>query len=155
MQLLYGKKAYVSKVDPCGVCCKQVVCNFIWYMKCPNLDHCCFSDVPRQGSLLSCGDVFITHFWIIKRGGEIVEEFCYHGDMFSSYGWASEVVSARIGSAQKKVIELAGVLVGKQGLSFKQLTKIYQTCIRLVLFYCSETSELKMSWGCKGGAVYD
>lgn len=55
------------------------------------------------------------------------------------------MVSARIGSAQKKVIELAGVLVGKQDLSFKQLTKIYQTCIRLVLFYCSETSELKMS----------
>ena len=48
-----------------------------------------------------------------KRGGEIVEEFCYHGDMFSSYGGASEVVSARIGSAQKKAIVLAGVLVGK------------------------------------------
>lgn len=64
MQLLYGKKASVSKVDPCGVCCEQVVCNVIWYIKCPNLDHCC-SDVPRQGSLLSCGDVFITCFWIM------------------------------------------------------------------------------------------
>ena len=42
-----------------------------------------------------------------------MEEFCYHGDMFSSYGGASEVVIARIGSAQKKVIVLAGVLVGK------------------------------------------
>ena len=37
--------------------------------------------------------------------------------MISSYGVASEVVSARIGSAWK-VRELSGVLVGKQNLSW-------------------------------------
>ena len=29
MQLLFGKKKSVSKVDPCGVCGEQVGCNSI------------------------------------------------------------------------------------------------------------------------------
>ena len=29
MQILFGKKNSVSKVDPCGVCGEQVVCNSI------------------------------------------------------------------------------------------------------------------------------
>ena len=45
-------------------------------------------------------------------------DFFYLGDMISSYGVASEVVSARIGSAWKKVRVLSGVLVGKQDLSW-------------------------------------
>ena len=49
-----------------------------------------------------------------------MEKFCYLGDMISCYGGASEAVSARIGSVWKKVRELSGVLVRKQGLSLKQ-----------------------------------
>ena len=49
-----------------------------------------------------------------------METFCYLDDMISCYGGTSEAVSARIGSVWKKVRELSGVLVGKQGLSLKQ-----------------------------------
>ena len=58
--------------------------------------------------------------------------FCYVGDMISCYGGASEAVSARIGSLWKNLMELSGVLVGKQR------GKIYQCCIRPVLLYCCE-----------------
>ena len=84
-------------------------------------------------SLLSCREVFVCRTCIghnclveekleFKRGEDVleeVEEFCYLGDMISCYGGASEAVSARIGSAWKKFVELSGVLVGKQDLSLK------------------------------------
>ena len=84
-------------------------------------------------SLLSCRDVFVCRRCIghnclveekleFKRGEDVLEEvekFCYLGDMISCYGGASEAVSARIGSAWKKFVELSGVLVGKQDLSLK------------------------------------
>ena len=65
--------------------------------------------------------------------------------MISCYGGASEAVSARIGSAWKKFRELSGVLVGKQGLSFKQQSKIYQCCVRPVLLYCCEMWKLTVA----------
>ena len=65
--------------------------------------------------------------------------------MISCYGGASEAVSARIGSAWKKFRELSGALVRKQGLSFKQLGKIYQCCVKPVLLYCCETWELTIA----------
>ena len=65
--------------------------------------------------------------------------------MISCYGGASEVVSARIGSAWNKFSELSGVLVRKQGLSLKQRGKIYQCCVRPVLLHCCETWELTVA----------
>ena len=69
---------------------------------------------------------------------EEVEKFSYLGDMISCYGGASEVVSARTGSAWLRFRELSGVLVRKQGLTLKQQGKIYQCCVRPVLLYCCE-----------------
>ena len=54
-----------------------------------------------------------------------MEMFCYLGDMFSSYGGASDMVIAKIGSAWKKFGELSGVLIGTWALSLKQRGKIY------------------------------
>ena len=34
MQLLFGKKSSVSKVDPCGICGEWVGCNSIQRTKC-------------------------------------------------------------------------------------------------------------------------
>ena len=73
---------------------------------------------------------------------EEVEKFCYLGDIISCYGGALEAVSARNGSAWKKLRELSGVLVGKQGLPLKKQGEIYQCCVRPVLLYCCETWEL-------------
>ena len=59
MQLLFGKKSSVSKVDPCGVCGERVGCNSIKCMKCQRQVHRHCFDVARQVSLLSCRDVFV------------------------------------------------------------------------------------------------
>ena len=59
IQLLFGKKGSVSKVDPCGACGGRVGCNTIKYTKCQRWLHRRCSDVPRQVSLLSCWDVFV------------------------------------------------------------------------------------------------
>ena len=54
MQLLFGKKSSVSKVDPCGVCGEWVGCNSIQCTKRQRWIHCRCSDVPTHLSLLSC-----------------------------------------------------------------------------------------------------
>ena len=51
IQLLFGKKSCVSKVDPCGVCCERVGCNSIQCTKCQRWVHRRRSDMPRQVSL--------------------------------------------------------------------------------------------------------
>ena len=166
MQLSFGKKSSVSKVDPCGVCGARVVCNSIQCTKCQRWVHRRCSDVPRQVSLLSCQDIFVCRTCLchncsvvekleFKTGEDVLEEvekFCYLGDMICCFGGASEAVSARIVSAWKKFRELSGVLVGKQGLSLMQRGKIYQCCFRPVLLYCCETweftvaDEMRLRW---------
>ena len=55
VNLLFGKKSSVSKVNPCCVCNEQVDCNFIQseVSKCQRWFHRRCFDVPRQVSLLS------------------------------------------------------------------------------------------------------
>ena len=156
MQLSFGKKSSVSKVDPCGVFGELVGCNSIQCTKCQRWVHRSCSNVPRQVSLLSCWDIFVYRTCLhhncslvekleFKTGEDALEEvekFSYLGDMISYFGGASEAVSARIASALKKFRELSGVLVGKQSLSLMQRGKIYQCCVRPVLLYYCETWEL-------------
>ena len=100
MQLLFGKKSSVSKMDPCGVCGEWVRCNSIQCTKCLRWVHRPCSDVPRQVNLLSCWDVFVCRTCFghncsveeklaFERGEDVLEEvekFCYLGDMISCYG---------------------------------------------------------------------
>ena len=53
MQLLFGKKSSVSKVDLCGVYGEGVDYNSIQCTKCQRWVHRRSSEVPRQVSLLS------------------------------------------------------------------------------------------------------
>ena len=113
MQLSFGKKSSVSKVDPCGVCGARVVCNSIQCTKYHRWVHRRCSDVPRQVSLLSCQDIFVCKTCLchncsvvekleFKTGEDVLEEVekcCYLGDMICCFGGASEAVSARIVSA--------------------------------------------------------
>ena len=136
----------------------SVVSVLVQCTKCQRWVHRRYSDVRRQVSLLSCLDVFVCRTCLghnclvqeleFKRGDDVleeVEEFCYLDDMISCYGGASETVSASVGSAWKKFRELSGVLVGKQGLSFKQWAEIYQCCGRPILLHCCETRELTVA----------
>ena len=95
IQLLFGKKSSVSKMDPCS---EWVGCNHIQCTKCQRWVHRCCSDVLRQVSLLSCWDVFVCRTCLghncsveekleVKRGEDVlqeVEKFCYLGDMVLS-----------------------------------------------------------------------
>ena len=157
MQLSFGKKSSVSKVDPCGVCGERAGCNSIQCTKCQRWVHRRCFDVLRQ--VISCWDIFVCrtclrhNFSVVeklefKTGEDVLEEvekFCYLDDMISCFGGASEAVNGRIGSAWKKFRELSGVLVGKQGLSLMQQEKIYQCCVRPVLLHCCETWELTVA----------
>ena len=64
MQLSFGKKSSVSKVDPCGVCGELVGCNSIQCTKCQRWVHRSCSNVPRQVSLLSCWDIFVYRTYL-------------------------------------------------------------------------------------------
>ena len=54
MQILFGKKGSVLKVDYCSVCGEQVGCNSTQCRKYQRGVHRNRSDVPRQVNLLSC-----------------------------------------------------------------------------------------------------
>ena len=96
MPVIIWEDISVSKVDPCGVCGERVGCNSVQCTKYQAWVHRCCSDVPRQMSLLSCWDVFACRTCLghncseekleFKRGEdvlEVVEMFCYLGDMIS------------------------------------------------------------------------
>ena len=57
-------------------------------------------------------------------------------------------MNTRIGSTWKKVRELGGVAFGKQSLTLKQQSKIYQCCVRPVILYCGDTWGL-VTYYCK------
>ena len=72
MQLLFGKKSSVSKVDPSGVCSERVRCNSIQCTKCQRWIHCRSSEVPRQVIPLSCQNVLVCRTYLAHNGS--VEE---------------------------------------------------------------------------------
>ena len=61
-------------------------------------------------------------------------KFCYLGDMFRSYGGASEKVNGRIGSAWEKFNGCNGVMFGKKGFSLKKFEK-YTNLVSDRFFY--------------------
>ena len=52
MQLLYGKKTYVSNLQPCGVFGERVGCNSFQYIRCQKWTYYHYSDVPKWVGLL-------------------------------------------------------------------------------------------------------
>ena len=73
---------------------------------------------------------------------ELVEKFCYLGDMLCAGGGAEEASRTRVRSAWGKFNELAPVLT-KRGVSLKLKGKIYDACVQRVLVYGSETWAIK------------
>ena len=65
---------------------------------------------------------------------ELVEKFCYLGDMLCAGGGAEEASRTRVRSAWGKFNELAPVLT-KRGVSLKLKGKIYDACVQRVLVY--------------------
>ena len=73
---------------------------------------------------------------------EMVQQFCYLGDMFGAGGGSEEAVRCRIRCAWCKFNELAPMLT-KRGLSLKMKGNLYNTYMRKVLMHGSETWAMK------------
>jgi len=81
----------------------------------------------------------------VKLGNDIIEvvqEFCYLGDVVGSSGDAQSSVTARIRAGWRKFIELSQVLCGRV-LSLKLKGRLYKSCIRSVMSYGSVCWAMK------------
>ncbi len=69
---------------------------------------------------------------------EVVDSFCYHGDVLRCEGGAEAVVRGRIACAWKPWRELASLLVS-QNIPLGSRAQVYRACVRSVLLYGVET----------------
>ena len=100
LHLLYSKKAYAAKADPCGVFGEQVGCNSFQYIRCQKWVYYHYLDVPKWVGLPQFRDVLVCWTCLFdkcslnkeiecKRVEEEVEQFC---DMFNSYSKEFEAI---------------------------------------------------------------
>ena len=73
---------------------------------------------------------------------DVVDQFCYLGDMLSAGGGAEASTVARVKSAWKKFRDLLPLLT-KRVFSHRVKGRLYQACVRSCMMYASETWPLK------------
>ena len=78
-----------------------------------------------------------------KVNFEMVDQFCYLGDMIGAGGGVTAASRTRVRCGWKMFHELAPVLTLK-GASFKLKGEIYKTCVRSGMTYGSETWPIKV-----------
>ncbi len=69
---------------------------------------------------------------------EVVDSFCYLGDVIRCEGGAAAAVRGRIACAWKSWRELASLLVN-QNIALGSRAQVYRACVRSVLLYGAET----------------
>ncbi len=69
---------------------------------------------------------------------EVVDSFCYLGDVVRCEGGAEAAVRRRIACAWKSWRELASLLLN-QNILLGSRTQVYRACVRSVLLYGAET----------------
>ena len=144
---------------PCSVCLKGVVVNSIRCAQCVQWVHARCNRV--KGSLKNVESSFICRrckgelcetrqvnsqvngLYIDSHKYEIVDKFCYLGDMMSQEGGCEHATLKRIQTGWLKFRELSSLLIGK-GMSVKSKGIIYITYIRPVMLYGSETWPRKV-----------
>ena len=144
---------------PCSVCLKDVGENSIRCIQCIQWVHARCSrvkgslkNVESSSSSFICrrckGELYETGQVNSQVNGphidsheyEIVDKFCYLGDMLRQEGGCEHAILKRIQTGCLKFRELSGLLIGK-GMSLKSKGIIYTTCIML---YGSETWPTKV-----------
>ena len=73
---------------------------------------------------------------------EVVDKFCYLGDVIGKGGGAEEASRARVRCAWEKFRDLRRLLAAR-GASLRVKEKIYRACVQRVLVYGSETWPIK------------
>src|SRR5437867_1906533 len=75
---------------------------------------------------------------------EVVDKFCYLGDVIGKGGGAEEASRARVRCAWRKFRDLR-MLLTVRGASLRVKGKIYRACVQRVLVYGSETWPMKVN----------
>ena len=140
---------------PCGVCRSGVGDNAILCTSCKKWIHKKCSGVVgrlKKGSDFKCrkcteGGVKVVdevrQFVLGAREElEVVDKFCYLGDVIGKGGGAEEASRARVRCAWGKFRDLRMLLTAR-GASLRVKGKIYRACVQRVLVYGSETWPMK------------
>jgi hypothetical protein len=138
---------------PCGVCGLGVGDNSIFCTKCSQWVH---KRCTKLKTLPTSNDNYICpKCKLVSETGsgfendkemslnesdkcEVVDKFCYLGDMSSAGGGADAAVVTRISSGWKKFRELESLLTAKD-VSYKIKAALYTACVRSVMIYGAET----------------
>ena len=158
----YGKgKVNKGAKFPCGVCGNGVSNNAMECSKCKQWVHkkCIKSkksvstlirELRERGENFICskckfeeevGSGFVNGKEMVLNGEEkceVVDKFCYLGDMLSVGGGADAAVVTRVSSGWKKFRELEPILTDKDVTS-KIKGDLYTACVRSVMIYGAET----------------
>ena len=139
---------------PCGVCGKGVGSNSILCRSCNHWTHHRCSQV--RGSLSSvvnftcptCRDGTQldsqpqSTVSLVGSNLEVVDKFCYLGDMLDAGGSAESASITRVKCGWKKFRELRPLLCSKV-VSLKVKGSLFKSCVQTVLLYGSETWPAK------------
>ena len=145
-----------SGKHPCGVCKRGVGSNSILCGSCGKWVHRKCSGLKgrlKDNSGFRCAmciagqqDKVSDKRELVLEGEntlEVVDRFCYLGDVIGARGGAEEASRARIRCAWAKFRELAPILTSR-GASLRMKGKIYKTCVRTVMVYGSETWAVRV-----------
>ena len=136
---------------PCGVCCKGVANNSIFCVYCSKWVHKRCSGIAgnltsvRNFKCKACVNPRPAEIKKVELNGteyEVVNQFCYLGDMLSAGGGAEASTVARVRSGWKKFRELLPLLTSRT-FSHKVKGRLYTACVRSAMLYGSETWPLK------------
>ena len=139
---------------PCGVCMKGVGRNSIFCNYCQKWVHQKCTDIKllKEDPNFKCkrcvGDIVSykddeKEILIGNDSLEVVNSFCYLGDVIDQVGGCAGATTARIRSAWKSFHELLPVLTTRS-ISLRKRGEIFQSCVRSVLLYASETWPVKV-----------
>ena len=139
---------------PCGVCRKGIGSNSIFCQSCKHWVHRKCSGISgklRADLQFVCkrckGEITDNAVFpasVMYSGGslEVVENFCYLGDMLGSERGVERSVITRVGTAWRKFRELLSLLTSRV-LSLQVRGRLYEACVRCVMLYGSETWAVK------------
>ena len=141
---------------PCGVCQKGVGRNSIFCSTCKCWVHAKCSGI--KGNLAKANDFVCkrccsgkvsdnnTAEKVMLAGSnlEVVDRFCYLGDILDAGGGAESSTVNRVKCGWKKFRELLPLLTTK-ATSLKVKGELYKTCVRSVMLYGSETWPIKVN----------
>ena len=151
-------KPVTSRKFPCGVCTKGVGSNSVMCTSCNSWVHRRCSGI--KGRLQNACATFVCRICQGTRNNhktsgnatcmtvdgdnyEVVEKFCYLGDMLDAGGGSDTAVTARIRSAWKAFHTLAPFLTSRVP-NEKMKGKVFRACIQSCLTYACETWPMKV-----------